>query len=194
MTPARAAPTIERPDFADAGAVADDRDDATVAALLQMRHGGVAEVDRAHQVDVDLALPLGRRGVLERLADRETSIVDDSVEAAEAVDDGGHHRGDRGLIGEVGLDGVRLAAARDDLGDDRGRLVGRAAVVDGHSGALGGQRERDLAADVPRSSGHECDASSELGLHGLSSLRPCRCLQLGLSDPRCAAPLNVARR
>ena len=157
MTPARAAATIGEPGFADARGIADHADDAAVLAGFEMRRGGVAAVDRAIEAGVDLAMPVVRRCFDEALALGEPGIVDQDIEAAEIFDDVIDHRLHGGEVGDVGLVGFGLAAFRGDLADQSVRFVARTAVIDGDARALGGEAQRDLAADAAGRARHQGD-------------------------------------
>ena len=131
-------------------------------ALLKMRGRGVAEMDGAHQVHVDLAAPFVRRRVLERLSDREAGVVHQDVEAAVVCNDALDHGLHRGAIRDVGLISLRLAALLANFRDDGFGFIGRAAMVDGDCRAFRGERQRDLAPDVTGSAGNQSNAILEL--------------------------------
>ena len=85
---------------------------------------GVAELDGAEKIDVDLAAPFRGRGVLERLADRQPGIVHQNIEAAEVGDDLLSDRLHGNVVGNIGPIGLRLAALGINFGNDCRRFVG----------------------------------------------------------------------
>jgi hypothetical protein len=91
-------------------------------------------------------------------------IVDQDVEATEALVDGRDERGSRVLFAEV--DGLvfRLAAV---LFDARRHLAQRGLVASGqhHVAALLRQRERHAAPDAAARAGHQRDLSGQSKVH-----------------------------
>ena len=129
-----------------------------MSALFKMRGRGVAKMDGAHQVHVDLAAPFVRRRVLERLSDREPGVVHQDVEASEVGNDALDHGLHRGAIRDVGLISLRLAALLVNVRDDGFGFIGRAAMVDRDCRAFRGERQSDLAPDVTGASGDQSNA------------------------------------
>ena len=90
-------------------------DDAAVLPLLHHAERGLRDVERALQVDVEDDLEVLRRELRERLVAQDAGVVDDDVDASEAVDRGlddrlaALGRRDRVVVGD------RLAAGRLDL-------------------------------------------------------------------------------
>ena len=93
---------------------------------------------------------------------REAGIVDEDIEPAEILHDLIDHRLHGGEIGDVGLVGLRLAALRHDLGDQRFGLLAGVAVIDRDARALCGEAERDLAPDAARRAGHQSDLALQV--------------------------------
>ena len=93
------------------------------------------------------------------LAQRQTGIVDQDVDAAKIADNRIHHRFDRGKIRNVGAERLCVAAMRDNVGGERLCLVARAAIVHGHHCALGRKRARNLATNAARGSRYQRDLS-----------------------------------
>ena len=115
-----------------------------------------------HAVEVDAHDP---SPVVERVvADGEVraadaGVVDGAVEAPEVLDHGGDHLGHRGLLGDVGLDGTRVAP------DLRRHALGRLAgdVDDRHPGAAGRGPMGARLADARAGSGDQDDLAVEVG-------------------------------
>ncbi len=109
-------------------------------------HGG-------HQVELERLLPVVV-GELAELADvRSAGVVDEAVDAAEALDRGGDEPVCGTALRQVGCDmelarAVVAAPGRDDVR------------------ALGGKSRRDLEADAGRRAGDETDLSCETEIHG----------------------------
>ena len=78
------------------------------------------------------------------VAAADPGVVDGAVEAPEALDDRCDHLGDRGLVGDVGLDAMCVAA------DLRGHSLGclEVDVDDGDAGAAGGRAASARLADA----------------------------------------------
>ncbi len=112
------------------------------------------------------AVGLARIGVGDRLAARrDTGVADQDVEAAEVAEGALDHPRALLPLADVGRVGLRAAPELLDLRDGRARGVLVAAVVDGDVGAVGGESERDGAADPAAAAAHQGGASSEA--HGL---------------------------
>ena len=82
-----------------------DVDDLAAAALDHPRRDRARDEERARQVDVEHALPLVERPLLERLAPRHAGVVDQHVDRPELRDT----CGDRLLVGDVERRGDRAA-------------------------------------------------------------------------------------
>jgi hypothetical protein len=100
-------------------------------------------------------------------------VVDEHVDAAEALDRVGRDRGGGRGVGDVGAVGDRLAAGGHDLvGDALGEAHVAAAVagehvaevVDDHLGATLGERQRVCAAEAAAGAGHDRHLSVEAQL------------------------------
>ena len=104
------------------------------------------------------APPVGERHVRERLLGPDRGIVHERVDASEALDRRGDHRGDGGGIGHVGDVARRAAGRRPRSSRTVAVDVGvRMQRVDHHVGAAGGERARDRPADVAGAAGDQHD-------------------------------------
>jgi hypothetical protein len=136
-----------------------------------MRQAGHDAQERAVERHVHHGAPFRERHLIDRLLAAQRRVVDEEVDAAEALDRGRDHAVDRGSIGDVGDGGERLAALGDDLGDDGIGLGLIGAGVDDDRGAILRQLQRDGTADVTAGAGDEGDAAGEgFGGHGVSIL------------------------
>ena len=125
----------------------------------------MAAVNRAIEAGVDLAMPILGLRLYEALAQRKAGIVDQNVEAAEVFDDLLDHRLDRDKFGDVRLICFGLAAFCRDLADELVRIFRGRAVVDGNACALGGEAERDFAADSAGRARHQRDFAFQPQIH-----------------------------
>src|ERR1700738_3427909 len=142
-----------------------------------MRRSRVAAMNRTKETAIDLPVPVLPGRLHKTLAQRQTGIVDQDVDAAKIADDRIHHRFDRGKIRNVGAEGLCVAAMRDNVGGERLCFVARVAIVHGHDCALGRKRARNLATNAALGSRHQRDLSLKLQLHALpsgSDLLACR--------------------
>ncbi len=92
---------------------------------------------------------------------RASRVVDEAVDAAESIDDARHERLRLSPVGDVGLEGLDLAADLSHPLDGPGGAVDGVVVMDGDHGALGGGLDRDLGADPATAAGHEHDPARE---------------------------------
>ena len=83
------------------------------------------------------------------------AFVDQQVEAAERLAGLGEAALHVGLVADVHLDRHGPPAGRLDRRGHRPRIVDLAAVVDGHGGAVRGERERGALADAAGGAGDE---------------------------------------
>ena len=120
---------------------------------------------RAHKkdpvrVDREDLVPVAKRKLNGRSADRDAGVVDENVEATLALESSLHHRVDARLVGDVGDDRGRMEAARADF---RRRALGRFLVEISQNDARAsrGQRLRGLAANAAGASRHDRDAAIE---------------------------------
>ena len=116
-------------------------------ALVHMLERALRCDERAAQIEVDHAVELLERRLLEFLRDRSAGIVDEHVEPAQS----GDRLVDRGIDlirgRRVRLHGDRLAARAFDRLDDRRRRVRPLRIGDGDHGAVGGQTLGDRSAN-----------------------------------------------
>ena len=133
-----------------------------------------ARVDLMHQIEA-----LHRRVERAGEADRR-GVVDEDVDAAEALDRRGDRRVDLRFVADVGGDRERLAAGRFDIG---GRRVDRARQLrmrlgglrgDDDVGAVGGGAHRDRVADASRGSGDEERARAQRHGPQITRITPMR--------------------
>src|SRR5205823_4156467 len=104
---------------------------------------------------------ISRRARLRRFADIDAGVVDENVDPAELTLDALDHGGDGGLVGDVGDDGHRLAAALFELGDcrDRFRFI---ASDDGNRGAGLRQPACHAEPDATIAAGDDRDLAAEI--------------------------------
>src|SRR5262249_28170358 len=127
--------------------------------------GGMADVERAHQVHLDDGLEGFHAHLVEDHVAQDAGIVDDAVEAAEMV---GRRLDDlacRDRFGhrlEVGHGNpAALLDLRAPFPGRRRRVAravgGPAGIVDHNLGAFGGAEQRDLAPDAAACAGYDDD-------------------------------------
>ncbi|GAB7304365.1 hypothetical protein MAFF212519_22430 [Clavibacter michiganensis] len=154
-------------DPADAGGVHDH-----AGALLAHDGEDLLEAEEhAAQVDRDDLVELRGREVLgEVLAALDAGVVEEAVDAAEALDGLAHVGVDVGLLRHVGEHGEDRGVGR--RGRHGGDGVDQAALGDVHEGelrALGGEAHGGGAAEAGSSAGDEDDLVGEAGGgHGVS--------------------------
>ena len=139
------------------GVLRHDVDDVAADVLLDHLAGGAAaDEERAageHGVET---VPIVDRRLDERRGGCEPGVVDDDVDAAEAVGRGGEHRRHLVLGGDVGGDAERPLGA-----EGGGDLLGPLAVEvgDDHARPVAGEQLGDGPADPRRRTGDEGDAA-----------------------------------
>ena len=105
-----------------------------------------------HAADIDGELPVERCKVvlriIHRTVNRDTSVVDQDVEATETFNDRLDQALNLGGIGLVGPEGRRVDALALKFPDDRLSLVCRGHVADGDVGAVVGKCPRRCRADT----------------------------------------------
>ena len=123
-----------------------------------MRQRRVRAVQQALDVDLDHAIPLVERSVLDRAEEHHARVVDERVEAAELLDG----LRDRALglrrVSDVGLDHERAVA------DPPGHLTKPVAATrhERDLRPLRGEGERGRLTDATRGAGDECDGAAQL--------------------------------
>jgi hypothetical protein len=110
------------------------------------------DVHGADEADRELALDLLRRQLLEEARLEAGGVVDEHVDAAEAVDGGLHRRLGVGAVGDVELDDEQIVRRADGLR----HVVGVAAGGDDRV-ARGERRLRDVDAQAAAGAGDEPD-------------------------------------
>ena len=91
-------------------------------------------------------------------------VVEEDVDAAEALDGGVADALDAVLCGDVGLDGEGADAEGGEVLHRAAGFLGRGAVVDDDVGAALGEPGGDVAADAARTAGD--DDGGALQVHG----------------------------
>ena len=128
-----------------------DRDNRAAARL---RLHQPARVDRAQEgaleVRVHGPVPVRRRHGLQGRLEEDRRVVDQPVERAERLRRGGDHRGDLGLVGQLGLERLRLHPEGAQVGRGSLRVRLRGVEVHAHVRLPARERERDLAPDPLR--------------------------------------------
>ena len=128
---------------------------------LHDRVGGLTAHQGSGQVGVEHGVPLRDGVVLRRLADRHAGVVDQDVEAAEALDGTPHHLAARFRIGDV----ERNEGARRSRGlQPRHRRLGFLAVAgrDDDGGARFRQALGHAEPDAAIAAGDDCDAPGKI--------------------------------
>ena len=144
-----------------------DVDHAAGTALAQVRQRRLRAMERAVDADRVGSLPVGIAQRVEWRLQADRRVVDDDVQAAEALRDRRDHRVDLGALGHVGERQQRLAAASEDLVDHGLALLPAGAHVDRDLRARVGQRQRDGAPDVAAGTGDQRDPTLQrCGVHG----------------------------
>jgi len=123
---------------------------AVLGGAQQMRQGRVRAVQQAEHVELDHLLPFLQRRADRRAQQHHPRVVDERVEPAQlghrALNDFGRLR----LVGDVGFQHQRDAAAVTDVGRDRLQPV-PAPRRQRHGRAVSGERDRRGRADTARS-------------------------------------------
>ncbi len=137
-------------------------DDAAVALLHHVGHGGAGAEEGRAQVEAQDEVPVVRLHLPDLRVPAPADVVDQDVDAAEPRDRGVDQPLGRPLVGEVAGHGQRLASACRDGG---GGLLepGPVDVGDGDARALAGQELRDLSAEAVGCSGHDRHAVFHTG-------------------------------
>ena len=77
-----------------------------------------------------------------------------------------------GFLAKIGLQQDNTPAERFDLGTGLRGLVARLVIVDRHVPAIGGEFQRDGAAEAPRAAGNKNHAFCRCARHGIRAV-PC---------------------
>src|SRR5437867_4334256 len=145
-----------------------DHNDAT--ATLHVLQRRLRRDEYAADVDVDHAIHLLERGLLERFRNGCAGIVHKDVEPAECR----HCLFDRGFDG-AGISGVRLncdrlSASAFNLIDDRRGRIGTFRVCDGHVRSVRSQTLGDCSTNAARATRNECNLSFQFLRHCFSPI------------------------
>src|SRR6202166_2389359 len=145
-----------------------DRDDATAALHVLERR--LRRDEYAADVDVNQAVQLLQRGLLEPLGNSRAGIVHKDVEPAECR----HSLFDRGFdsvsISGFRLNCDRLLASAFNLLDDRLGRVSTLRVCDGHVRSVRGQTLGDCSTNAARATRNECNLSLQALRHCFSPI------------------------
>src|SRR3984893_18128600 len=143
-----------------------DRDDATAALHVLERR--LRRDEYAADVDVNQAVQLLQRGLLEPLGNSRAGIVHKDVEPAECR----HSLFDRGFdsvsISGFRLNCDRLLASAFNLLDDRRGRIGTFRVRDGHVRSVRSQTLGDCSTNAARATRNECNLSFQVLRHCFS--------------------------
>ena len=136
-------------------------DDRAGAAALEVRQAGLGAIEGAFEDDAHDLAPFGERHLVERLLPPQRRIVDETVDAAEALGRRRRHflHGDR--IGDIADAGDGLAASVFDRAHHGVGLRAIGSRIDDDRRAAGCQFERDRAPDVAPGAGDDGDAAGE---------------------------------
>ena len=129
-------------------------------------------LDRARHVDVEHP-PVGvRRHLEERAAHHDAGIVDQDVQATEAVDGRGDERARIALPGHVAVDRECLGAQPSGLRHDLVGLPLARQVVHRHPRALSRKGQRDRASEAAAGARHQREAPVEPSSTHYCAARP----------------------
>src|SRR6266540_5672849 len=142
-------------------AQATDVDDYASATLLEVWQAYFDAVERAVEDNGGDGSPILERHLLERLLSAHCRVVDENVDASEALDRGGDHLLHRLRVGYVSDDGKRLAACPLDLARDGLSFLQVRPGIDDDGRATCAERERNPSADVASGAGDDRDAAFE---------------------------------
>src|SRR6267378_2863606 len=149
-----------------------DVDDDAAAALLHDRDAQAAEPDGGHQLELDVRLPRAVIDVHERGRRRGAGVVEENVDAAEALGGRLHHG--LHILGarHVGGNREHLATGLPDL-SRRALQHFLAAGADAHARPLARQLYRRGAAESGAAAGHDRHLARQVEIqHGLASVGP----------------------
>ena len=127
-----------------------------------MLQRGLRRDEYAADINVDHAVHLLQRSLLESLRNGCAGIVHKDVKPAEGCDglfDGGI---DGAGIGGVRLNRDRLSAGAFDRFDDRSGRVGTFRICNGHLRSVRSQTLSDCSTNAPRAARNECNLSFQL--------------------------------
>ena len=144
--------------------------DDRAAGRAEMLGGFLRSQDQAEHVEIELLVEVLGRDVFERGKLIDARVVDEDVELVELVLRFGEQPLDVGRVGDVGLNGHRLAAILRDLADDAvgGFLAG--GVVDDDGRAFGREMPGDGCADSLRGAGDDGHFAEKLLGHDMIPL------------------------
>ena len=157
----------------------DRRDVDHVAAqravvALQQRDRGVRAVEEPEAVDLDHPPPLLRVGALDGAEEHHAGVVDEDVQAPEALGRALDEGAGGGLVGDVDLERLGLAALLRDPRGEVAQAIGPPRA-ERHRGPRPGARERRRLADPRgRPRDRHCRALELCG-HGPDAIRPPTC-------------------
>ena len=133
-----------------------DVDDRATAASLHQGYGQLAAEVHAAQVGVHQAVVVLVLHLLDRIADADTGVVEEDVEAAEALLHGGEQALHLLTHPDIGWNGQNLAARLFDFRFHPFQLF-RGARRDGDLGPVLGEQQGDAAADALAAPGYDGD-------------------------------------
>ena len=143
--------------------MADDRgdvDDDPAALAAHHGQGGLAAVHGAEVVHAHQPLVRCDRRVLDAPAHAVAGVVDQHVQAPEALDGGGQEPADLLRLRDVGLQDQHVAAVRADLAGERVEPV-EPARARRHPRALAGEGEHALPPDPGGGAGDGHDGAAQ---------------------------------
>ena len=170
-----------------------DVDDRAAAPLDHRRQDGPTGVEGGRQVGPDDRVPVGRVDLEERPDQRQPGVVDQAVDAPEALDDPLDQRLGLPAVGDVGREALGLGARVARPLQRALRTLRRAVVVDRHRRPLGGRLDGHLGADAAAAAGDEHDPAGQRARHqngndGGSSRTVTHCHSVNVS--KLASPPN----
>ena len=152
-------------EIADQAGGGGEMDEAAALLLPEMLSGGARHIEGAEEMHLHHRLEIIDAHLVEEAVAQDAGIVDDAVDAPEALDGLAHDAFGGGGIGDAGAIGDGLATGGADGIHHLmsgllilARAIGAAAqIVDHDPGALGGGQQRDLAPDPAARPGDDDD-------------------------------------
>src|SRR5258707_10297458 len=147
-----------------------DRDDATAALHVPERRLRCGQC--AADIDVDHAIHLLARRLLERFRNGRAGIVHQHIKLPEGRDGLFDRSLDRFDVGSVRLYRERLSAIELNRFDYGGSCAGVLHVSDGHGRSICGKALRDCGADAARPASDERNLTCQVSLISLAHIFP----------------------
>src|SRR4029077_3448877 len=111
-------------------------DDAAVAPLEHLADERARAEEDAAQVDVEDAVPILDRQILDERLGKDSGVVDEDVDPAEPGKRRRRHRPHAPLVAHIRMDEMRFAAVLSDAGENLAGMLLCHSVRDDEAGAL----------------------------------------------------------